>query len=140
MRVKPEPKKDNTKLQTKSQSRANSRKTSYSPSKKDQSSISSDFVCAPGPVESQVVSDEVNITEGSQPTSSCRPAHKVFQRTLSPADVLHVHSYAKGDYGEGEAPPKEEKKNESSELEAQKDNRHVNKSVSAYTHFILCLT
>uniref|UniRef100_A0A3B5KKA2 [histone H3]-trimethyl-L-lysine(9) demethylase n=1 Tax=Xiphophorus couchianus TaxID=32473 RepID=A0A3B5KKA2_9TELE len=28
------------------------------------------------------------------------PVHKLFQRTLSPADVLHVHSYAKGDYGE----------------------------------------
>ncbi|XP_051929796.1 lysine-specific demethylase 4A isoform X3 [Hippocampus zosterae] len=35
-------------------------------------------------------------------------AHKAFQRTLSPADVLHVHSYAKGDYAEEEAPPKDE--------------------------------
>ncbi|KAM9796215.1 lysine-specific demethylase 4A isoform 3-T3 [Syngnathus typhle] len=35
-------------------------------------------------------------------------AHKAFQRTLSPADVLHVHSYAKGDYAEEEALPKDE--------------------------------
>ncbi|XP_072294505.1 lysine-specific demethylase 4A-like isoform X2 [Eucyclogobius newberryi] len=33
------------------------------------------------------------------------PHTKVFQRTLSPADVLHVHSYAKGDYSEEEGPP-----------------------------------
>ncbi|XP_046703383.1 lysine-specific demethylase 4A isoform X3 [Silurus meridionalis] len=27
-------------------------------------------------------------------------AQRIFQRTLSPAEVLHVHSYAKGDYSE----------------------------------------
>ncbi|XP_056122001.1 lysine-specific demethylase 4A [Rhinichthys klamathensis goyatoka] len=33
----------------------------------------------------------------------CPPAvQHIFQRTLSPAEVLHVHSYAKGDYSEPE--------------------------------------
>nr|XP_057929566.1 lysine-specific demethylase 4A [Doryrhamphus excisus] len=49
-------------------------------------------------------------------------AHKVFQRTLSPADVLHVHSYAKGDYAEDEAPPKEEEEKKEEEKEKEKDN------------------
>ncbi|XP_061744692.1 lysine-specific demethylase 4A isoform X2 [Nerophis ophidion] len=53
-------------------------------------------------------------------------AHKVFQRTLSPADVLHVHSYAKGDYAEDEAPPKVEEEEEAKDpgekmVEAEKD-------------------
>ncbi|XP_064186711.1 lysine-specific demethylase 4A [Anguilla rostrata] len=42
------------------------------------------------------------------PSPSPSPAHVLFQRTLSPAEALHVHSYAKGDYCEAEAPPKEE--------------------------------
>ncbi|XP_061680073.1 lysine-specific demethylase 4A isoform X2 [Syngnathoides biaculeatus] len=37
---------------------------------------------------------------------------KVFRRTLSPADVLHVHSYAKGDYAEEEATPTDQRKEE----------------------------
>uniref|UniRef100_A0A4W4EK35 [histone H3]-trimethyl-L-lysine(9) demethylase n=1 Tax=Electrophorus electricus TaxID=8005 RepID=A0A4W4EK35_ELEEL len=34
--------------------------------------------------------------------SSVNPAQRLFQRTLSPAEVLHVHSYAKGDYSDPE--------------------------------------
>lgn len=52
--------------------------------------------------------------EDTKPAGSSSPAHRLFQRTLSPADVLHVHSYAKGDYGEGEAPAKEERKSDNS--------------------------
>lgn len=89
--------------------------------------------CSPEPVESQVValcSEEANINEESQLPGSCSLAHKLFQRTLSPADVLHVHSYAKGDYGDGEAQPKEERRSEDSDIEKEKDNKHVGKPVS----------
>lgn len=87
---------------------------------------------SPEPVESQMValcSEEATINEESQLPSSCSPVRKLFQRTLSPADVLHVHSYAKGDYGDGEALPKEEK-SENSDNEKEKDNKHVCKPVS----------
>lgn len=57
------------------------------------------------------------------------PTHKMFQRTLSPADVLHVHSYAKGDYGE-EVLPKEEEKSSNSDTEKEKELRQVIKEVS----------
>lgn len=102
-------------------------------------------VCPPEPVESQVValcSEEAGSSEEPQLGSSCSAPHKLFQRTLSPADVLHVHSYAKGDYGDGEAPSKEDKKSEGSDNETEKDNSHVSKAVSGhscYTHLILHL-
>lgn len=83
-------------------------------------------------------SEEAGSNEETHPPSSCNPANKLFQRTLSPADVLHVHSYAKGDYGDGDAPLKEEKKSESSDSQTEKDNRYVSKSVSASTS--LCST
>ncbi|TDH08240.1 hypothetical protein EPR50_G00095700 [Perca flavescens] len=124
VKVKTEPKKEKeTKPQTKSQSKASAKKTSHrqSASKKEKNGVSAADVCPPEPV---AVSSE----EGAQLDSGCSPAHKVFQRTLSPADVLHVHSYAKGDYGEGEAPPKEEKKSEGSDTETEKDSRHVSKA------------
>ncbi|XP_038132391.1 lysine-specific demethylase 4A isoform X2 [Cyprinodon tularosa] len=53
--------------------------------------------------------------EGRVETSGV-PVHRAFQRTLSPADVLHVHSYAKGDYGE-ENPALEEGRTTSHEGE-----------------------
>uniref|UniRef100_A0AAY4B6Z7 [histone H3]-trimethyl-L-lysine(9) demethylase n=1 Tax=Denticeps clupeoides TaxID=299321 RepID=A0AAY4B6Z7_9TELE len=44
------------------------------------------------------------------PSSRTSPEHRIFQRTLSPAEVLHVHSYAKGDYcSEPETPRREER-------------------------------
>lgn len=123
MKVKPEsPKEKDVKLQTRSQPKASPRKPSNSltPSTKEKSS------CSPEPAEGQGValcSEEATISEGSHLPSSCSPAHKLFQRTLSPADVLHVHSYAKGDYGEVEALLKEERRSENSDTE--KDNRPV---------------
>nr|XP_046246473.1 lysine-specific demethylase 4A isoform X2 [Scatophagus argus] len=135
VKVKPEPKKEqDAKLQPKSQSKA-TKKTSNkrSPPKKEKNDVSAAVVCPSEPFESQVVaprSEEVASNEEPQLGSSCSPAHKLFQRTLSPADVLHVHSYAKGDYGEGETPPKEEKKSEGSDNETEKGNRHVSKTVA----------
>ncbi|XP_036376768.1 lysine-specific demethylase 4A-like [Megalops cyprinoides] len=41
-------------------------------------------------------------------SGNAQPAHLLFQRTLSPAEALHVHSYAKGDYCEVETPAAEE--------------------------------
>lgn len=130
MKVKQEPKKEkDTKLQTKPQSKASTRKTSnsLSPSKKEKNSGSAAGVCPAEPVESQVAAPR---SEETQPPSSYNPVNKLFQRTLSPADVLHVHSYAKGDYGDGDAPLKEEKKSESSDSQTERDNRRVSKSVS----------
>uniref|UniRef100_A0A4W4EKN0 [histone H3]-trimethyl-L-lysine(9) demethylase n=1 Tax=Electrophorus electricus TaxID=8005 RepID=A0A4W4EKN0_ELEEL len=40
--------------------------------------------------------------ERAEANSSVNPAQRLFQRTLSPAEVLHVHSYAKGDYSDPE--------------------------------------
>ncbi|XP_032381679.1 lysine-specific demethylase 4A [Etheostoma spectabile] len=126
VKVKTEPKKEKeTKPQTKSQFKASAKKTSHrkSTSRKEKNGVSASAVCPPEPV---ALCSEEEAPLGN----SCSPAepHKVFQRTLSPADVLHVHSYAKGDYGEGEAPPKEEKKSEGSDTETEKDNRHVSKA------------
>uniref|UniRef100_A0A8C4GXY6 [histone H3]-trimethyl-L-lysine(9) demethylase n=1 Tax=Dicentrarchus labrax TaxID=13489 RepID=A0A8C4GXY6_DICLA len=109
--------KRDTKLQTKSQSKASTRKTSNrrSPSKKEKNGVSTADIGPLEPIESEAAapcSEEAGGSEEPQLGSSCSPAHKLFQRTLSPADVLHVHSYAKGDYGEGEPLPKEEKKSE----------------------------
>ncbi|XP_044056641.1 lysine-specific demethylase 4A isoform X4 [Siniperca chuatsi] len=137
-KVTAEPKKEkDAKTQTKSQSKASTKKTSNrrSPSKKEKYSVSAADVCPPEPVESQVValcSEEAGSSEEPQLGSSCSPAHKLFQRTLSPADVLHVHSYAKGDYAEGEALPKEEKKSEGSDNEMEKDNRHFSKADASH--------
>ncbi|XP_029285099.1 lysine-specific demethylase 4A isoform X2 [Cottoperca gobio] len=132
VKVKTEPKKEkDTKPQTKSQSKASAKKKSnrQSMSKKEKNGVSSADACPPDHVESQVAA--LCSEEEPQLGSSCSPAHKVFQRTLSPADVLHVHSYAKGDYGEGEALPKEEKMSEDSDDEMEKDNRHVSKAQGA---------
>uniref|UniRef100_A0A8C4GXL6 [histone H3]-trimethyl-L-lysine(9) demethylase n=1 Tax=Dicentrarchus labrax TaxID=13489 RepID=A0A8C4GXL6_DICLA len=146
VKIKPEPKKErDTKLQTKSQSKASTRKTSNrrSPSKKEKNGVSTADIGPLEPIESEAAapcSEEAGGSEEPQLGSSCSPAHKLFQRTLSPADVLHVHSYAKGDYGEGEPLPKEEKKSEGSDNEMEKNNRHVSKAVSGhryYTHLIL---
>nr|XP_020476527.1 lysine-specific demethylase 4A isoform X2 [Monopterus albus] len=133
VKVKPKKEKE-SKPQSKSQSKASNKKTSNrrSPSKKEKNGLLAVDVCPPKPAERQVValcSEEAGGNEESQLGSSCSPARKLFQRTLSPADVLHVHSYAKGDYGEAEALPKEEKKSEGSDSETEKDNRLVGKAV-----------
>lgn len=126
--VPPEPKKEK---QAKLELKATSRKMSSSPSKRDKNSFppASD---ARETAESQVASEEVTGPDKCQPSSCFSPEHKVFQRTLSPADVLHVHSYAKGDYGDGEIQAKEEK-SESSEIKTERDKR-LSKSVSVIFH------
>ncbi|KAM6938875.1 lysine-specific demethylase 4A isoform 2-T2 [Lycodopsis pacificus] len=127
VKVKAEPKKDkDTKPQTKPQSKASAKKNSnrQSASKKEKNGVSAADACPPEPAESRAGAP---CSEGEEPrlSSSCSPAQKLFQRTLSPADVLHVHSYAKGDYGEGE-----DKKSEDSDDETEKNNRHVSKAVA----------
>lgn len=122
--VPPEPKKEK---QVKLEPKAPSRKVSSSPSKRDKNSFSP--VCdAREAAESPAASEEVTGPDKCQPSSCFSPEHKVFHRTLSPADVLHVHSYAKGDYGDGEIQAKEEK-SESSEIKTERDKR-LSKSVS----------
>lgn len=132
MNVLPEPKTGkHTKLEPKPQPRVSSRKTSNSPSKKDKNSSTS--TCEPREAaERQVASEEATSPEKCQPSSRFSHEHKVFQRTLSPADVLHVHSYAKGDYGEGEIQSKEDR-SESSVIKTERDKR-LSKSVNVIFH------
>ncbi|XP_048108282.1 lysine-specific demethylase 4A isoform X1 [Alosa alosa] len=55
------------------------------------------------------------------PSSS--PVHRLFQRTLSPAEVLHVHSYAKGDYcSEGETPRRENRNSVGDDSDPEDDD------------------
>ncbi|XP_056270042.1 lysine-specific demethylase 4A isoform X2 [Pseudoliparis swirei] len=131
VKVKAEPKKaKDTKPQTKPQSKGSAKKTLNRQivSKKEKNAVSSAAdPCPPEPVESRAVAPSSK-EAAPQLGSICSPAHKLFQRTLSPADVLHVHSYAKGDYGEADAPPKQDMKSEDSDDESEKDNRHVRKA------------
>ncbi|XP_043097420.1 lysine-specific demethylase 4A isoform X2 [Puntigrus tetrazona] len=55
----------------------------------------------------------------------CPPAvQHIFQRTLSPAEVLHVHSYAKGDYSDLEPRIRHERDRDSdSDSESQEDSK-----------------
>ncbi|XP_034564438.1 lysine-specific demethylase 4A-like isoform X4 [Notolabrus celidotus] len=116
--VKLKPKLDKIKrLQTKSNFKVSTKKSlnRRSPPKKEKNSMSTfDAFEKPGVT---LCSEKAGISEEPKLTSSCSQTHNLFQRTMSPADVLHVHSYAKGDYGEGEPPTKEEKKNEGSDSE-----------------------
>ncbi|XP_048056152.1 lysine-specific demethylase 4A isoform X1 [Megalobrama amblycephala] len=60
---------------------------------------------------------------GSSPV--CLPAvQHIFQRTLSPAEVLHVHSYAKGDYSDPEPRSRHERYRDSdSDSDSQEDSK-----------------
>uniref|UniRef100_A0A8C1JVR2 [histone H3]-trimethyl-L-lysine(9) demethylase n=1 Tax=Cyprinus carpio TaxID=7962 RepID=A0A8C1JVR2_CYPCA len=55
----------------------------------------------------------------------CPPAvQHIFQRTLSPAEVLHVHSYAKGDYSDLEPRIRHERDRDSdSDSDSQEDSK-----------------
>ncbi|XP_016123575.1 lysine-specific demethylase 4A isoform X2 [Sinocyclocheilus grahami] len=55
----------------------------------------------------------------------CPPAvQHIFQRTLSPAEVLHVHSYAKGDYSDLERRIRHERDRDSdSDSDSQEDSK-----------------
>ncbi|XP_013978647.1 LOW QUALITY PROTEIN: lysine-specific demethylase 4A [Salmo salar] len=75
------------------------------------------------PASSSSPSHPASSSSPSHPASSSSPVHRLFQRTLSPADVLHVHSYAKGDYSEGETREgKEERRNDSSDSEGEEQD------------------
>uniref|UniRef100_UPI0037E91D32 lysine-specific demethylase 4A-like isoform X2 n=1 Tax=Semicossyphus pulcher TaxID=241346 RepID=UPI0037E91D32 len=127
LKVKQEPKMDKDKrLQTKSPFKVSTKKSSNrrSPLKKDKNSMSNSDVFLSKTFENPVLSPCSE--QEPKVDSSYSQAHKLFQRTLSPADVLHVHSYAKGDYGEGEAQPK----NEGNDHELEKDSRYFCKAVA----------
>lgn len=133
--VKVKPKKDrDTKPQSKCQPRPSTKKTSNrrSPLKKERNGLSSSNVRPAEPADSQAapLCSKEGGSEERPLDSSCSPAQTQFQRTLSTAVVLKVHSYAKGDYGDGEALFKEEKRSEGSDGEMEKDSRLVSKAVS----------
>ncbi|MEQ2304755.1 hypothetical protein AMECASPLE_030673, partial [Ameca splendens] len=94
-----------TKPQPKCCSKANNKKTSnrQSPAKKERNSGPATNTGHFEPVGRNAMVCDAEEAEGSvepRVETSGIPVHKVFQRTLSSADVLHVHSYAKGDYGD----------------------------------------
>ncbi|XP_051567316.1 lysine-specific demethylase 4A isoform X2 [Myxocyprinus asiaticus] len=69
--------------------------------------------------ESRCISLLASSSQVSQPA-----AQHIFQRTLSPAEVLHVHSYAKGDYSELETRSRLERDQDSdSDSESQEDSK-----------------
>jgi hypothetical protein len=67
------------------------------------------------------------LDEEPQLAGSSSPAPRLFQMALSPADVLHVHSYAKGDYGDDEVQvrEKEEGMNYSTDTETDAQDKGV---------------
>ncbi|XP_041705351.1 lysine-specific demethylase 4A isoform X2 [Coregonus clupeaformis] len=94
-----------------------------SPQIKSQPQINSQSTQSAVPGPSSQSSEKAGHSEDVKPpapANSSSPAHRLFQRTLSPADVLHVHSYAKGDYSEGETnESKEEMRSDSSDSEGE---------------------
>ncbi|XP_041862274.1 lysine-specific demethylase 4A-like isoform X2 [Melanotaenia boesemani] len=133
LKVQQEPKKEkDAKPQSKYPCKASNKKTSNrrSPAKKEKNGVTSADICPPEAVEKKVMSqstEEAWSRVEPQVETNSSPAQNIFQRTLSPADVLHVHSYAKGDYGE-EVQPKEEEKSDDSD-EKEKDIRYISKEV-----------
>lgn len=109
---------------------------SLSPAKKEKSSSSAGDVCPSEAPKNQAEApppEEPAANDECQPAGGYSPAQKHFQRTLSPADVLHVHSYAKGDYAEGDAAAlKEEKKVEVGHAETEERSRHLHHPVSRH--------
>ncbi|XP_053704324.1 lysine-specific demethylase 4A-like [Synchiropus splendidus] len=108
----------NVNLQSKVQSKNKKALNKKSPLKKEKNGLPSQNSCPPHLVEATEkapcpVQKEAAVESELNSTS---PAGKQFQRTLSPADVLHVHSYAKGDYAEEETPLRDDK------VESEVDN------------------
>ena len=83
-------------------------------------------------------SEVVGMSGESPLAGRSSPAPRVFQMALSPADVLHVHSYAKGDYGEDEVPvrEKDEGMNYSTDTEADSQDKGVSDNA---VHILLCV-
>lgn len=68
-----------------------------------------------------------SVTAGSGQVNLSEVQH-IFQRTLSPAEVLHVHSYAKGDYSELEPRSRHERERDSdSDSESQEDSKKTSR-------------
>ncbi|XP_051562323.1 lysine-specific demethylase 4A-like [Myxocyprinus asiaticus] len=68
-------------------------------------------------------SRSISVLASSSQVSQPAVQH-IFQRTLSPAEVLHVHSYAKGDYSEMEPRSRPERDPDSdSDSESQEDSK-----------------
>lgn len=136
-KAKPDGRKERkeAKLLSKSPLRSRRSSSSLSPEKKEKMSSPAGDVCP-----SEAAKNRAEAPPPQEPSANdeCQPAHqggyspgqKHFQRTLSPADVLHVHSYAKGDYGEGDAAVKEEKRVEVGHGETDDRSRHLQHHVS----------
>lgn len=134
-KAKPETRKERKEAKLLNKLKSGTRKSSnsLSPSKKEKGSAPAGDVCPPDAAKSQAAplpSEEPTANEEAQPAGGYGPVQKHFQRTLSPADVLHVHSYAKGDYGEGEAALKEEKKVDVAHAESEEHSRRLHHPVS----------
>lgn len=134
-KAKPDHRKERKEAKLLSKSPLKSRRSgsSQSPVKKEKIGSSAGDVCPSEAQKNQAEappSEEIGANDESQPAGGYSPVQKHFQRTLSPADVLHVHSYAKGDYGEGEAAVKEEKKVDIGYAETEERSRHLQHPVS----------
>ncbi|XP_051987021.1 lysine-specific demethylase 4A-like isoform X2 [Xyrauchen texanus] len=74
------------------------------------------------------LADSRSISVSVSSSQVSRPAvQHIFQRTLSPAEVLHVHSYAKGDYSEMESrsrPERDPDSDSDSEEDSKKSDEH----------------
>lgn len=132
--VKTEPKQEKeTKPQTKSQSKGSAKgsSTRRSQVKKEKNTVQVSDTYEAEPMTAFPEADE----GAEEPPALTSPqANKVFQRTLSPADVLHVHSYAKGDYGEEDSAPVEDRRsNSTNTAPAEEDVRQTGKTVSEAT-------
>ncbi|RVE74113.1 hypothetical protein OJAV_G00038270 [Oryzias javanicus] len=131
-RVEPEAAKEKDskqQLQPKVQSKGSSKKGSNrrSPAKKEKNGETvTDGPLYQPPATKLVSSNSKETGHSVEPPGEKQPSPGcLFQRPLSSADVLHVHSYAKGDYGE-EVPPKEEE-NDGRDFEKEEDFRPGNK-------------
>lgn len=136
-KAKPDRRKERTEAKLLSKSALKSRRSSssLSPVKKEKLGSPAGDVCPPEAPKNRAEappSQEPAANDECQPAGGYSPVHKHFQRTLSPADVLHVHSYAKGDYGEGDTAPKEEKKVDVSHAETDERTRHLQHPVSRH--------
>lgn len=145
-KAKPDSRKERKEAKLPSKSPLKSRRSSnsLSPVKKEKISSPAGDVCPSGALKNQAEApppEETAANDESRPAGGYSPVQKHFQRTLSPADVLHVHSYAKGDYGEGEAALKEEKKIDFGCAETEERSRQLQHPVSRHlSHLVTAAT
>ncbi|XP_051996855.1 lysine-specific demethylase 4A-like isoform X2 [Xyrauchen texanus] len=102
----------------------------FSPKCKPSVSSTHTYDVIPEPIDSTISpihelaeSQCISVLASSSQVSQLAAQH-IFQRTLSPAEVLHVHSYAKGDYSELETRSRLERDQDSdSDSESQEDSK-----------------